>query len=413
MDYLSLLLISKTLGILYSKRKIDKRLILKASTLRSECIPAIIYSSMPYEKLKKSIESIGGTIKYELPLIKGWAVNIPSNRINNIAMNRGISFIAEDTTIKTQLYIATEEINSKEVNNQGYTGKNVTIAFLDTGIYPHPDFTKPNNRIIAFHDIVNGKKNPYDDNGHGTHVAGDAAGNGHMSGGKYKGVAPDANIVSVKVLDKKGSGSTSDILQGMQWILDNKEKYNIKIVSLSMGETAALPIFLDPLVKGADNMWKNGLVVTVAAGNSGPRFNTITSPGTSRNIITVGAVDDKRTVDISDDTIADFSGRGSRFMYKPDLVAPGVKIISTASGNTPISLNDKIMLNKAYRTASGTSMSTPIVAGAAALLLEKDPSLTNEQIKNILKSTAKDISNYRYWSQGYGMINTSEALKKV
>lgn len=413
MDIFTALLFSGALKNLYSKGKIDTRLLKKATIYRSECISAIIYSKMPYELLKKSLENIGGSIKYELPIINGWAVNIPCNKLNNIALNRGIKFIAEDSTVKMQLNIATQEIKSHEVNSQGYTGKGITIAFLDTGIYPHPDFRKPNDRIIAFHDIVNGKKNPYDDNGHGTHVAGDAAGNGYTSGGKYKGVAPEANIVSVKVLDSKGSGSSSDILTGMQWILDNKEKYNIRIVSLSIGETPTLPPFLDPLVKGVEKLWKHCLVVTVAAGNSGPAINSITSPGTSRNVITVGAVDDKRTVDINDDAIANFSGRGSAFLYKPDVVAPGVKIVSTASGNVPVGADDKILLNSAYRTASGTSMATPIVAGAAALLLEKNPNLTNYQIKNILKSTSINVDHYSYYSQGYGMINIEEALKKV
>jgi len=413
MDIISALILSSVIQSLYPKSKIDSRLLRKASTYRSECVSAIVYSNLPYDALKKKIESIGGTIKYELPIINGWAVNIPCNKLNSIAKNKGIKFIAEDSTVKTQLNIATQEIKSRESNDRGYTGKGVTIAFLDTGIYPHPDFTKPKNRIIAFHDIVNGKKSPYDDNGHGTHVAGDAASSGYLSDGKYKGVAPEANIVSIKVLDSRGSGSTSDILTGMQWILDNRDKYNIRIVSLSIGETPSLPPFLDPLVKGVDRLWRSGLVVVVAAGNSGPSINSVTSPGNSMNVITVGAVDDKRTVDTSDDEIANFSGRGSAFLPKPDVVAPGVKIVSTASGNVPLGTDDNILLNKSYRTASGTSMATPIVAGAAALLLEKNPSLTNYQVKNILKSTTTNVDHYRYYSQGYGMINIEMALKKV
>lgn len=413
MNYLSLLLISKTLGNIYAHSKIDKRLINKIALLRSECVPVILYTKLPYETLKVHLEKIGGSIKYELPIVNGWSVNLPCNMLNKIAVNKGVHFIAEDSAVKAQLYIATQEIASRKANDIGYTGKGITIAFLDTGIYPHPDFTKPKNRIIAFYDIVNGKKQPYDDNGHGTHVAGDAAGNGNLSGGKYKGVAPDANIVSVKVLDAKGTGLSSDILAGMQWIIDNKEKYNIKIVSLSIGETPSLPPFLDPLVRGVDKLWRHGLIVTVAAGNSGPNYNTITSPGTSRNVITVGAVDDKRTSDISDDVIASFSGRGSRYLNKPDIVAPGVKIISTASGNVPIGTDESIMVNKSYRIASGTSMATPIVAGAAALLLEKNPYLTNTQIKHILKSTTVKINDAGIWTQGSGMINIEEALKRV
>ncbi|AIS51752.1 serine protease AprX [Thermoanaerobacter kivui] len=412
MNLIPIFVFSKIAKDIFIKNKIDKRLLNKVAYLRSECVPVILYSRLPYSILKAKIEKLGGSIKFELPIINAWSVNLPCNKLAKIASLSGIHFIAEDSTIQVQLNIATQEINSRKVNDLGYTGKGVTIAFLDTGIYPHPDFTKPKNRIVAFYDVVNGKKQPYDDNGHGTHVAGDAAGNGYASNGKYKGVAPEANIVAVKVLDAYGKGLSSDILAGMQWVLDNKDKYNIRIVSLSIGETPSLPTFLDPLVRGVDTLWKHGIVVTVAAGNSGPNYNTITSPGTSRNAITVGAVDDKRTSDISDDEIAQFSGRGSPYLYKPDIVAPGVKIISTASGNVPFGA-DEIMVNKAYRTATGTSMATPMAAGAAALLLEKNPNLANIQIKNILKSTAIKIGDAGLWTQGSGMINIEEALKKV
>ncbi|HBT50053.1 MAG: Subtilisin-like serine protease [Caldanaerobacter subterraneus] len=412
MNIIPLFAFSKIAKEIYTLQKIDKRLLSKASYLRSECVPAILYSNLPYETLKSKIEKFGGSIKFELPIIKGWSVNLPCDKLKHFASIKGIHFIAEDSLVKLQLHIATQEIASRKANDLGYTGKGITIAFLDTGIYPHPDFTKPKNRIIAFYDVVNGKKQPYDDNGHGTHVAGDAAGNGYASNGKYKGVAPEANIVAVKVLDSYGRGSSSDILAGMQWVLDNKEKYNIRIVSLSIGETPALPTFLDPLVRGVDTLWKNGIVVVVAAGNSGPNYNSITSPGTSRNAITVGAVDDKRTPDIEDDEVAKFSGRGGPYLYKPDVVAPGVKIVSTASGNVPFGA-DEIMINKPYRSATGTSMATPMVAGTVALLLEKNPRLTNVEIKNILKNTATKINEAGLWTQGSGMINIEEALKKV
>jgi len=412
MNLIPMFAFSKIAKEIYVSNKIDKRLLKKALYLRSECVPVILYSHLSYDILKEKIEKLGGSIKFELPIIKGWSVNLPCDKLKNLAALKGVYFIAQDSTVKLQLYIATQEIASRKANDLGYSGKGVTIAFLDTGIYPHPDFTKPKNRIVAFHDVVNGKKQPYDDNGHGTHVAGDATGNGYASGGKYKGVAPEANIVAVKVLDAYGRGLSSDILAGMQWILDNKDKYNIRVVSLSIGETPSLPTFLDPLVRGVNTLWRNGLVVTVAAGKSGPNYNTITSPGNSKNVITVGAVDDKRTSDVSDDEIAQFSGRGSPYLYKPDIVAPGVKIISTASGNIPFGA-DEIMINKAYRTATGTSMATPMVAGAAALLLEKNPNLTNVQIKNILKATAVKIDDAGLWTQGSGMINIEEALKKA
>src|SRR5690606_31430974 len=168
----------------------------------------------------------------------------------------------------------------------------------------------PRSRIVAFKDFVNKKQSAYDDNGHGTFVAGAAAGNGYSSVGRYTGVAPMADIISVKVMNSKGEGNSSDILAGMQWVVDNKERFNIKIMSLSLGSKAVGRAYSDPLAVAAGSVWNRGITVIAAAGNSGPESGTITTPGVNNKVITVGAVDDKRTVDIKDDTIAKFSSRG-------------------------------------------------------------------------------------------------------
>lgn len=161
-------------------------------------------------------------------------------------------------------------------------------------------------RITAFKDFVKNKATPYDDNGHGTHCAGDVAGNGLLSDGKYRGPAPDANLVGIKVLNKMGSGSLSTVIAGIKWCIQNKSQYQINVLSLSLGSTAEQSAADDPGVKAVEAAWDNGMVVCVAAGNAGPSEQTIGSPGISSKVITVGAVDDHNTVDRSEDVVADF-----------------------------------------------------------------------------------------------------------
>jgi len=207
------------------------------------------------------------------------------------------------------------------------TGKGISIAILDTGVAPHPDIE---NKIVAFKDFVNDKEAPYDDNGHGTHVAGDAAGTGVSSGGKYKGTAPDASIVGVKVLNNDGGAKVSDIIEGIDWVIQNRDKYNIRIINMSIGVPSAGFQF-DPIDKAVERAVNAGIVVVAAAGNEGPKMGTIGgAPGNSPLALTVGAIDDKNTIDKSDDEIAPFSSRGPTMdgITKPDLVAPGTNIIS-------------------------------------------------------------------------------------
>ncbi|MFP4498476.1 MAG: S8 family peptidase, partial [Vulcanimicrobiota bacterium] len=218
-----------------------------------------------------------------------------------------------------------------------YTGKGVGIAVIDSGVYPHPDFTSPNNRIVAFKDFVNDMKIPYDDGGHGTHVAGDAAGNGAMSKGLYRGTAPDAGIIGLKALKGSGGGKTSDVIKSIQWCIQNKEKYNIRVINMSLGHSAYDDFTQDPTNLAIRKAYEHGIVVVTSAGNSGPKPGTLTAPGDSPHAISVGAADDNNTPrDPSDDKITDFSSRGpaKSGLMKPDLVAPGEAIISTLSPGT-------------------------------------------------------------------------------
>ena len=208
------------------------------------------------------------------------------------------------------------------------------MAVIDTGIYPHPDLVYPENRIVAWNDLVNGKDSPYDDNGHGTHVAGIIAGNGASSRGKYAGMAPEAKLIGVKALDQDGSGNTSDIISGIEWCIENQKTYNIKAINLSIGGTAQDSYSQDPLCRATSAAWRSGITVCVAAGNDGPDASTINTPAINPNVISVGNLDDQGTVDTSDDILSDSSSRGPTIdnLMKPDLLAPGTNIMSLRPG---------------------------------------------------------------------------------
>ena len=272
-----------------------------------------------------------------------------------------------------------------------YTGKGIGVAILDTGIFPHIDFGR---RILAFYDFTEGKSGPYDDNGHGTHVSGILGGDGTASQGRYKGAAPGCGIVALKVLDRFGNGSREDVLQAFQWIEDFGKIYNIRIVNISVGTTSHSMNEQTDLLAGVEQLWDKGFTVVAAAGNQGPGDGTVTAPGSSRKIITVGSSDmlqGNKAV----------SGRGPTFecVCKPDLVAPGNRVTSCAPG-----------IPYTYRIKSGTSMSTPLVSGGIACLLEKEPQLSNVEIKMLLRESTDDMGLPRN-QQGWGKFNCEKLIK--
>ena len=388
------------------REKIDGRLLRKTRTLGLSSIPAIVFSKEEEtNSCKKYLESKGVKIKYELPLISAYAVEIEGGKLEDTAKADVVQYISDDIKMSSLLNVAAQEVGARVANDTGYAGKGIGIAILDTGIYPHQDFTRPRNRILAFKDFVNNKLSPYDDNGHGTFVAGVAAGNGYESSGKYKGIAPEANIIGVKVMDKDGSGNSSDIIAGMQWVADHQKEYKIRVMSLSLGAKPA-GSRLDPLAAAVEGIWKKGIVVVAAAGNSGPKQNTIATPGVSPLIITVGAVDDKRTPEYEDDGIAEFSSRGpvNGKQVKPDLVAPGVGITAANTNPDYTGTSRAETLKEPYTRMSGTSVATPVVSGAAALLLGKNPEMTPSEVKEAIMKNAVRMSISKY-AQGSGILN--------
>jgi len=285
-----------------------------------------------------------------------------------------------------------------------YTGRGVGIAFLDTGIFPHKDFKDPFNRIVAFKDFVNHRRQIYDDNGHGTHIAGISSGNGISLDGKYTGIAPESHLIIGKVLDYEGNGSIPSVLDGIRWVIENKDIYKTRILNISVGTKVGDPVEEDSiLVQGVNEAWDSGLVVIVAAGNNGPKPMSVTAPGISRKVITVGSSDDNKCIKINGGNMCNYSGRGPTrdCIIKPDIVAPGSNIMSCH--------HKKVLGQYTYTYRSGTSMATPIVSGAMALLLEKYPDMKNREVKLKLKDSCDNLNRPKS-QQGWGQLNLQKLL---
>lgn len=283
-------------------------------------------------------------------------------------------------------------VRAEKLYQNGIFGKDIAAAVLDTGLYPHPDFE---GRIAAFQDCVNHKNSLYDDCSHGTHVSGILGGSGAVSGRQYMGIAPECRLVAVKVLDRKGNGNKEDVLAGIDWVIKNRIKYGIRIMNVSVGTIRESSQRDRELIEGVENAWDAGIVVVVAAGNMGPEPMTITVPGNSRKVITVGADGSFRPY---------FSGMGptAECVCKPDIVAPGSEIVSC---NAVTAKNKNY-----YTTKSGTSMATPVVSGAIALLLSKYPDMTNVEVKMKLRESAVDLGFPRN-RQGWGRIDIEKLLQ--
>ena len=360
-----------------------------------EEVPVIVQFREDSPNFESNLASITTRVGSNLPLIGGFSGYMSTDLIYRLSNNPDISYISFDSRVYTLLDIAAPSIEAYFPHDKGYEGEGMTVAIIDTGVAPHYDLTRPSNRIVGFKDLVNNKNIPYDDNGHGTHVAGIIAGNGSSSKGRYVGIAPKANILAVKALDENGGGASSNIVEAISYIIETKDKYNTKVINLSIGTPANNVCEKDPLCRAVEKAVQAGLIVVVAAGNSGPERGTILSPGTSKNAITVGAVDDKRTIDTSDDTIAPFSSRGptNEGYPKPDIVAPGVNINSLS--------NSKL---DGYSALSGTSMATPVVSGAVALLFNKYENIKPHEVKQKLLKSCIDL-NDSIEMQGAGLLN--------
>ena len=282
-------------------------------------------------------------------------------------------------------------------HKMGLYGQGIVVAVVDSGIAKHADIA---DRLIASADMINHRKDFYDDNGHGTHVAGIIGANGST----LKGMAPKCEFVSVKVLDGRGGGKIENVLAGLRWLYDNADRYKVRIINISVGTPAGKDVDEDSeLVRMVDMLWNRGYIVLAAAGNNGPKSYSVGAPGISRKIITVGASDD--SVEVTDGMrytkMRNYSGRGptNACIKKPDIVAPGSGILSC----------NNMYGKRRYSVKSGTSMATPVVSGAVALLLSKYPDMTNREVKIRLKDTAVDLG-LPHSIQGWGMLDVKRLV---
>lgn len=376
----------------------------------------VIVHCKEYDKRINMLENIG-QIKYKLPMIDAYVIEIEESNLDKIKSLEGLIRVEMDTHITAQMNRVKNLIDVSWAHQNNITGKGVGVAVLDTGLGLHRDFLEGGSRVIAFKDMLGKRRDPYDDNGHGTHVCGIIGGNGYSSKGKYVGVAPECNLIGVKVLDHRGDGNISDVLAGLQWIIDNKRRYNIRVVNISVGTSVKENMDENSLlVQGVNAVWDSGIVVVVAAGNNGPGPMSISTPGISRKVITVGSSDDNMSVEVFGSRTKDYSGRGPTpyCIKKPDIVAPGSNIVSCNINN--YSNRDSVnRLGAAaspmmYTVKSGTSMATPVVSGAIALLLSNQPELSNREVKLKLRNTAVDLG-YHWEKQGWGMLNIRRLLE--
>lgn len=272
-------------------------------------------------------------------------------------------------------------------------GQNVTVAVLDTGMAAHPDLK---GRILAFYDCVSHRHGLYDDSGHGTHVGGIIAGSGALSQGRLAGIAPEANLAAVKVLDARGEGDVMQIMEGIRWIRKNRSRYGIQVANISVGAKLGLDEEKERcLIQAVEMLWDDGITVIVSAGNYGPKEGSVTVPGNSRKVITVGALEEPGMKNIC-------SGAGptNRCIVKPEVVAPGYQVFSCSS----LYRKNRIP----YVRKSGTSMATPVVSGAAALFLSKYPGAANVEIKLKLRETCERQHNGK--NQGWGILRVDRML---
>lgn len=286
------------------------------------------------------------------------------------------------------------------------TGKNpITIAVLDTGIAYHPDLA---GRLLCFTDFTANKPLPYDDNGHGTHVCGILCGSGEVSGGRFCGMAPGARLVVGKVLDGKGEGSCDSMLEALRWILQIKNRYQIRILNISIGIGDLKERYKEQALREyLELLWDHNILVVCAAGNAGPGNGSISEMASSTKVLTVGC-HDGRYCKTDPNRCETYSGRGRKYdvIRKPDIVAPGTRILSCNAFWQQ--RNGRICMP--YVAKSGTSMATPVVSGAAALAMEKYPKLTNEEFVRRLSLTATDLGE-EWNKQGFGMLNVRRLLE--
>lgn len=338
---------------------------------RSSPVPIIVRFR---EGVVTALSLAGGTPpRYHFAHFRGAAYTVRPEEVAELVQAPDVDRIWLDLPVHAFLDASVPHIGTPALWHSGLTGRGVKVCIIDSGIDPnHPDFA---GRIADGVGLVASKY--VDDNGHGTHVAGIAAGSGAASKGKYRGVAPEASLYIAKALDSEGNGMMSDVMAGIEWAVEQR----VQVVGMSLG-TDGPADGSDALSQACDLAVQAGIVVCCAAGNSGPTRSSVGVPGAARRVITVGASSDA-------DAVTGFSGRGptSDGRDKPDIVFPGLNITSCRAAGTTLGES----VDEHYTEASGTSMATPHAVGAVALLLQGHPGAQPEDVKRWLFQTAVSL----------------------
>ncbi len=367
-----------------------------------------------------AVLGVGGTVLTQFHLINGVVASIPTTVESLLAALPGItvtpdaSVSVQSTTESTGPHTPSDafltQTGAGQLAAAGDTGQGVTVAVLDTGIDPLPDFA---GRLIGGVDLTNAN-NPYQDSfGHGTFVAGLIAGNGASSNGQYSGEAPGANLVSIKVAGADGTTHLGTLISGLQWAVDHQSTYGINVLNISLGFQPTKSTVSNPLDQAVEAVWNAGITVVVSAGNAGPFNGTILSPGDDPLVITVGALDDMGGTSVSADEMNDFSSAGPTSpdgWIKPDLVTSGRSVVSLAAPDSTIYNNHpSARIGTANFVGSGTSFSAAITSGAAALVLAANPGLSPNQVKARLLANTSPGPVGNPFVDGHGALDALAA----
>jgi serine protease AprX len=390
--------------------KVQPALLTLASEQPDSTVEVIVQMAGSAAEAEELISSLGGAITKELHVINAIAGYLPARAVKSLADLAGVRWVTLDGAVESNAWYDRscddcppnqflDTMGVRPLWDLGINGSGVGVAIIDSGVHKDFDFGYWGSRVTAQLSFADEMSTIDYSNGHGTHVAGIVAGDGSGSHGFYKGVAPRANMYSLRVSDANGMSQESDVVEAMQWVYDNRDSTNIRVVNLSINATTEQSYHASPIDAAAEILWFNGFVVVASAGNhaADAGYNTITAaPANDPFIITVGASHEQGTADPADDTVANFSSFGatSDGFAKPDIIAPGKDIISVLPywSDWDDLYPERSVRNGQYFRLSGTSMSAPMVTGAVALMLQAQPDLTPDQVKYRLTQTGRMIA---------------------
>jgi subtilisin family serine protease len=428
------------------QRKLSRDILEKVAKGRgADLIRVIIQpANEPEDSLDSTLEDSGSNMR-KLKSFRARIITVPAHTAATLASRRDVAYVSLNREVQPMGHLsattgADQVRSTPNAASNTLDGTGIGIAVLDSGMDgSHTSFLNRSNGVrIVYSEDFTGEGRTDDPYGHGTHVAALAAGNGRISNGQYIGVAPNANLINLRVLNSNGLGTTAQVLRALDWVASNRAAYNIRVVNMSLGMPAVDSYRNDPICRAVRRLVDAGVVVFAAAGNNGKDsdgnklYGHIHSPGNEPSAITVGAANTFGTNGRSDDGVASFSSRGPTRSFttddegnrhydnliKPDIIAPGNKLIEAqASNNKLIEQNPSLDAGvsgaeqRKMMYLSGTSMATPVAAGTAALMLQVNPGLTPNLVKALLMYTAQPIAGYNTLEQGAGQINVAGAVQ--